>query len=256
MRVGYAAFLDVLGFSALISSDQGSRIEKYLQCLKEVFDCDPGPGPVDYIVFSDSIILTTPRDDIEALQALLARCSALLCAMLAENIALRGAIAHGPYITEKTSRGTFVAGKAIIDAYQFEKAQDWIGIMLAPSVVQQVPNLNELCRYQEPHSPQSWWALLERLSWAAFIQPCLCIPFRGGDYEGFAVVPSGDDNSPAGLRDSLTAMLEQLQWLKSLAPDPHAQAKYARTFNWLGEIRRQWHGAAFRREQNPDWAFS
>src|SRR5258708_33104448 len=100
MRVGYAAFLDVLGFSALISGDQGARVEKYLGCLKEVFDREP-PSMVDYVVFSDSIILTTPDDSLPAFQELEARCSTLLWVMLRSDIALRGAIAHGPYITEK-----------------------------------------------------------------------------------------------------------------------------------------------------------
>jgi hypothetical protein len=91
MRVGYAAFLDVLGFSALISSDQGDRVEKYLQRLREVFDSDQA-SPVDYVVFSDSIILTTPDQSLVALGALLARCSTLLGVMLASDIALCGAM--------------------------------------------------------------------------------------------------------------------------------------------------------------------
>jgi hypothetical protein len=255
MRTGYVAFLDVLGFSAPISGDQGARVQKYLDCLKRVFDGEP-ESPVDYVVFSDSIILTTRDDGVPTLQALLTRCSTLLWVMLANDIALRGAIAHGSYITEKTNRGTFVAGKAIIEAYHFEGAQDWIGIMLAPSVIQAVPDLQARCRYEEPHSAALWEALTERLPWAAFVQPCSEIPFRDAGnvvtrYHGFAIVPTSGDTSPAALRDSLASTLERLVWLKSLAPNPRDQAKYDRTYSWVNLNCTNWRNVAFRREQNP-----
>jgi hypothetical protein len=257
MRTGYVAFLDVLGFSALISGDQGARVQKYLDCLKQVFDGEP-ESPVDYVVFSDSIILTTRDDEIPTLQALLARCSTLLWVMLANDIALRGAIAHGSYITEKTSRGTFVAGRAIIEAYHFEGAQDWIGIMLAPSVIQAVPDLKVRCLYQDPYDLERWQALTERLPWAAFVQPCLEIPFRDAGksvtrYHGFAIVPTSGNTDPAALRDSLASTLDRLVWLKSLAPNPQVQAKYDRTHSWVLSNRGNWHMAAFRREQNSSW---
>lgn len=249
MIVGYAAFLDVLGFSALISGDQGKRVEKYLQCLKDVFT-DAGANPVNYAVFSDSIILTTADDDPASLRVLLERCSTLFGAMLAREIALRGAIAHGPYITEQTGNGTFVAGRAIIDAYHFESAQDWIGVMLAPSVIARVPDLPGRCEYQDPLTPEIWLALKERLPWAAFVQPCNTIPFReGGHYQGFAIVPSNGNGEPVALRDSLKTTLEHLAWLKSLAPDPQAQAKYDRTRSWLDAVHRNWYTAEVRRAQ-------
>jgi hypothetical protein len=105
MRNGYVAFLDVLGFSALIADDQGARVQSYLDCLKAVFDGEPR-SPINYIVFSDSIILTTPDDTLPGLRAFMASCSTLLGVMLSKDIALRGAIAHGPYIVEKTGRGS------------------------------------------------------------------------------------------------------------------------------------------------------
>jgi hypothetical protein len=254
MRVGYAAFLDVLGFSALISGDQGSRVEKYLECLREVFDQEP-PGTVDYVVFSDSIILTTPDDSLPSLQALLARCSSFLWVMLRNDIALRGAIAHGPYVAEKTGRGTFVAGKAIIDAYHFEGAQDWIGIMLAPSVIQRVPDLQQLCRVGDPFRIDLWEELNARLPWAAFVQPCSEIPFRapGTDatnFEGFAIVPTHGDRDASALFESLSAATERLVWLKSIAPNPQAQEKYVRTLTWLWEVCSKWQLVTRRRDQN------
>ena len=63
---GYVAFLDVLGFANLIGGDQaGERIDKYLESVKSSIE----GSPVQYVVFSDSIMLTvegeTPDSFIE-----------------------------------------------------------------------------------------------------------------------------------------------------------------------------------------------
>src|SRR5258708_1355891 len=108
MRRAYVAFLDVLGFSALIAYDRGGRITKYLECLQNVFRGPSQASHVTYLVFSDSIVLTTQHEGKEQLQELIQRCSMLLAVMLENDIALRGSIAFGPYITENTESGTFV----------------------------------------------------------------------------------------------------------------------------------------------------
>jgi hypothetical protein len=63
--------------------------------------------------------------------------------MLENEIALRGAIAYGDYRREKNAGGVFVAGKAIVDAYTFERQQDWVGVMLAPTTVRRFSGLKE-----------------------------------------------------------------------------------------------------------------
>jgi hypothetical protein len=153
MLTGYAAFLDVLGFSSMVATEHHSeRIDAYLNCLNRIFDKEDG-SKIDYVVFSDSIVITTRNDDEESLLALLSRCSTFFGALIASEIAVRGAIAHGSYLTSKTATGTFVAGRAIIEAYTFEQRQDWVGIMLAPSVNARVPDLTERCLIEDPYQP-------------------------------------------------------------------------------------------------------
>src|ERR1700730_8354476 len=146
MDQGYIALLDVLGFSSLLSNDgSAGRLESYRKCLRNALE-DAAFGPkVDYVVFSDSIVLTT-GDNHEALKVLLRRCSRLFGIMLENDIPLRGAVAHGSYVRESVAQSVFVAGKPIVEAHQFEIAQDWVGIMLAPSVVRLVLDLASYCR--------------------------------------------------------------------------------------------------------------
>src|SRR6267378_3580793 len=100
MQVGFLALLDVLGFSSLVSGDEhGGRLQRYLDCVNKSL-CEGVRGhEVDYVVFSDSIVLTTRESSMEAsLQALVLRCSRLLGLMLENEVAMRGAIAYGSYL--------------------------------------------------------------------------------------------------------------------------------------------------------------
>src|SRR5438445_5418829 len=207
MQVGFVALLDVLGFASLVSGDaKGDRLQDYLHCLQKAFDVGTGSPEVAFVVFSDSIVLTTGDDSEKSLQALLLQCSRTLGLMLEKEISLRGAIAQGSYFRSEVPGGVFVAGKSIIDAYTFEKAQDWVGIMLAPSAVKRVPDLNERCRLYRPSSRESVRELGERLRWAAVIQRCSSIPFHSNhpfennSYDGFAIVPSAGDLEPSAPR--------------------------------------------------------
>jgi hypothetical protein len=248
---GYAAFLDIMGFSSIVLSERHREgIDNYLRCLRSSLDANTGVQQIEYVVFSDSIVITTADDCDVSLQALLQGCSTLFGALLANEIPVRGAIAHGSYVREKTPSGSFVAGRAIIEAYQFEGKQDWVGIMLAPSVIRKVPNLADRCRVEDPHVARLMAELIERLPWAAFVQPCNEIPFHGsGNYHGFAVVPTNGALDLAALRDSIYQSVKSLERLEALAPSPETQSKHHRSICWLSDIRGGWHRAAFRREQ-------
>ncbi len=60
----YIAVLDVLGFTSLVHDD--SKIGFYLKSLNESLK----GIAVEYVVFSDSIILTTKTGDAEALSVI------------------------------------------------------------------------------------------------------------------------------------------------------------------------------------------
>jgi hypothetical protein len=71
---GYLAFLDVLGFSALVSSDHdGKRIESYRDSVKDAI----ADTEVKSVVFSDSIVLTTDDPRPESLLTIAGACSKL-----------------------------------------------------------------------------------------------------------------------------------------------------------------------------------
>jgi hypothetical protein len=245
---GYIALLDVLGFSALVAKDNtGEKIRRYLDCLSRAAE----QSDIDYVVFSDSIVLTAKGDAPESLAAIAGASSRLLAGLLNDGIALRGAIAFGSFFRSHLRESVFVAGRAVIDAYQFETAQDWVGIMVTPSALERVPDLNARCDLTGVVSAEAFRDLLPRLNWAAFIQPCHSIPFRASSpfdarrFDGYAVVPSEGELTPEALRDSISQAHQRLKWLQAIAPSPESQRKYEISLNWINEIRHRWEELAF-----------
>ncbi len=253
MHLGFVALLDVLGFSSLVSgTGEVERLKRYQECLERAFDDEVYGPKVDYVVFSDSIVLTTVDDSEQSFKAIVRRCSRALGLMIEEEIPLRGAIAHGSFVRESGGGGVFVAGKAILEAYKYECLQDWVGVMLAPSARRRATDLTERCMIGDPHSAIAQEELRSRMDWAAFVQPCPRIPFHGSEentYDGFAIVPTDGQADAVAIRDSLKNCLRKLNWLKAVAPDPLAQAKFTRTHMWLYQIQPQWHNVVFRAEQ-------
>lgn len=259
MSRGFVGLLDVLGFSALVSgNDEGEHLQRYLECLRVALD-DESVGPkVDYVVFSDSIVLTVENDSESALQVLLLRCSRALGLMLQSEIALRGAVAYGSFFRSSGPNGVFVAGRAILDAYEFERAQDWVGVMLAPSVVKRVPDLAKRCTLMfggAISTKEGQQLIREQLPWSAFVQSCPSIPFHSdnplerNDFDGFAVVPTDGVAKPFALRNSIERSMQSLKWLRSLAPTPAAQRKYRQSHDWLQQIHERWRNIVHWEEQ-------
>jgi hypothetical protein len=251
VKGGYVALLDVLGFSALVGSDpSGEKIGRYLECLTAATE----HSQVNYVVFSDSIVLTAEGDDPESLLAVAGACSRLIADLLKEDIPLRGAISFGNFVRSSIEKSVFVAGRAVIDACQFEQAQDWVGVMVAPSALAHVRDLNTRCPQVQNYSGAED-DIQKQLPWPAFIQPCHGIPFHASSpfdqprFDGFAVVPTNGVPEPAPLSDSISSAIERLKWLRSIAPSPGAQEKYQATINWLSNIQSFWLNLAWRQKQ-------
>jgi hypothetical protein len=247
MRGGYVAFLDVLGFSALVADDRdGTQLQEYLGCLTSAVDSTA----TKYVVFSDSIVLTVDGSEREHLLLMCSACSRLMNQLIGNNVPVRGAIAFGDFIRSAVGDGSvFVAGRAIIEAYTYEQLQDWVGVMLAPSALKQVPDLAELCRLNF-QDPDGYRRAKARLPWAACVQETSNIPFRADKLSlrptqmGFAIVPNSGSVDPSSVRDSLAEVIRRLNWMRSIAPSPADQRKYTETFQFLSGPQGYWSNLA------------
>ena len=243
MHTGYIALLDILGFSSLIASGSGGeRVAAYLGCLQQM----KRETSVDFVAFSDSIVLTVTGDDPDALLKIMKACSRLMYSLILESIPLRGAISWGEFDKSSVGDSVFVAGNPVIDAYRFEQIQDWVGIMLAPSACSRVPNLDKRCLL--PENASQIVNLGTLLAWPAVVQAS-SVPFKHSNpsnpeycdhYKGFAIVPTNDSLNPQALADGIMAVIDRLDRLRTLAPAPAVQRKYDRAISWLSGFQVRW----------------
>jgi hypothetical protein len=247
MAQGYVAFLDVLGFSALIAEDRdGTRLQGYLDSLTEAV----GSADIHFVVFSDSIVLTIEGTDPTRLLYICSSCSRLMYRLITKNIAIRGAIACGEFVRESVASGLsiFVAGRAIIDAYRYEQLQDWVGVMLTPSARKQVPQLAQLCKPDFGDSARDYARARAdgRLPWAACVRETNDIPFKPDHLKsrpllkGFAVMPNEGGIEPSQVAESFAQVMPKLAWLQSIAPTPADQRKYDETRAFMSGAQDFW----------------
>ncbi len=139
------ACLDILGFRNRLARPNGLQLvfDEYTLLRDAVREAtrtinlgvlfgQPVPlvTVVPAVVVSDSVYLWAD-DTVDAADALVRSCGALVSEALKQDIPLRGAIARGEMIIDQATM-TFL-GQPMVDAYVTEQVQEWIGVALHSS---------------------------------------------------------------------------------------------------------------------------
>lgn len=243
MENGFVAFIDILGFSRRVASEGlEGFFPEYEGALREAL-IDREDKRMSYVVSSDSVVIYNKEDNAHGLMQLIDSCGRLYSELLEVGLAIRGCISAGKFIHSTSQQGTIVAGPALLEAIDYEKLQDWVGIMLGPSVMRRFPHIEvtgnvrvtEVGRwFQGPHDADAGQHIIARAS----------IPFQGQvrAYDGWAVLPGVSMIvSPNGRLLHIDAKMRELRLLRSLAPDPRSQAKYDHALVFL-QAARDWLG--------------
>jgi hypothetical protein len=135
-RESWLAVFDVLGFKNLIrEADQdfpGALLTRAIEELLETLDSpEKEYGNLDYLVFSDTVVLFAPSLTPSAYPWFLLQCKNLIKDSIRIQLPLRGAISAGTMIT--ATEHPILLGPAFVEAYEYCEDQDWIGLILAPS---------------------------------------------------------------------------------------------------------------------------
>jgi hypothetical protein len=238
---GFVALLDVLGFRGIVATDRdNSVVITYLQSVQAAL----ADSAVETIVFSDSIVLTKSGTSADDLHELVVACSGLMGELMRQNIPVRGAVSYGKFVRSQIKSSAFLAGSPIVEAYDYEQRQEWVGVLLTPSTLRQaqVVDFAKTCT-THLSGVDGFSKIEEKLKWKAYVQRA-SIAFKGGLlHDGFAIVPDAECSLPA-LSSNLNKILERLEWLKLLAPSPAEQNKYSNTTQWLKSIRDTWQSRA------------
>ncbi len=128
----WVAYFDLLGMTELIRS--GRHVEVFLayQRAIERLERDRGDhSKLRHTWFSDTFMVATEDDSGPSFAQLEQVSRWFFYFMITADIPLRSAIACGPMYADFDHR--IFIGSAMIEAYQYGEAQDWIGLVLCPS---------------------------------------------------------------------------------------------------------------------------
>jgi hypothetical protein len=160
----YVAFLDILGFKDLVLNHSHEHLEAlYLQKLSgtvehalsngkyvlvndgetESLGPDIRKTPVNSLLISDSILLWTDDCEAESFVQIVTAVRSLLAFSVIDGFRLRGAIVIGPltvvlnqWPSKMHSFQHSLFGRAIVDAVEAEKVQEWIGCTLSQDAIE------------------------------------------------------------------------------------------------------------------------
>jgi len=144
----FVAFFDLLGFSSWIDDEGSLEVFTYVRGFLNLMIRASLPGSVvhpdmsveltesnmGFINFSDSIVFYSRDDSEECFETMLKVCGEFMNGVICgPSRMMRGAIAHGEFFADPASNA--YVGKALIDAYRLEEAQDWLSVSFHDSVV-------------------------------------------------------------------------------------------------------------------------
>lgn len=146
----FVGVFDILGFGNLIKTRKleevaglYSKVKKYFEEMLDYANSLWNRDLVKFYNFSDTFLTHTKNKDDNNFQTLLYACGALFLGVneVAQNnnIAIRGAINSGEIISVE---GVLI-GRPIIEAFEKEKQQEWIGCW----ITDQCLNRNQLNEY-------------------------------------------------------------------------------------------------------------
>jgi hypothetical protein len=143
----YVAFFDILGFKNWVETEGSWNVFVYIRGFmnlmirasmpKSVVNADMSvdlePSIISYINFSDSIVFYSRDDSYEAFRSMLKVCAEFMNVIICgPTRAIRGALTHGEFYADPENNA--YVGQALIDAYELEEKQDWLGVSLQGSI--------------------------------------------------------------------------------------------------------------------------
>lgn len=248
---GYVAFLDILGFSELVRRKSfADDFDRYSEIISGAARSNDN---LNYVTFSDSVVINTSGKSLDDLVRILQAVAVIEHQLLVNmDVPVRGCISQGRFSRTKSEKGdVMIAGPPIVEAVRYEEKQNWVGVILSPSVLKAEPAVKELAKFKICSSRSDAEMVRKELPWPFLAQRCYCIPFHSPNdfdenlFDAYVVLPHLPPRSESQeVLGDLAKYREKLDAMKLLAPDPSAQRKYSETSRWIGDVERQWDKAS------------
>ena len=131
-RDSIIGFVDVLGFSQLVSESDNTNIETYFNYVINDLKKHFVGTRFKYLLISDSIVISAPNS-LDNFKILVKVLSIIQAKLLSRGVLLRGAIASGALYVNKTNN--VVVGPGLIRAYALESTADYPRIIIDRALI-------------------------------------------------------------------------------------------------------------------------
>jgi hypothetical protein len=139
-RKRWLGYFDLLGAEKLADSADFINIfvtySKAMTTFREISSCRQKVCPA---CFSDSFIVYADDDSKESFWAIEGVSSQFCNDLLCDEIPVRGAISCDDFYADNVNHLFF--GRALVEAYDYGEAQNWVGLILCPSAIDQMNKL-------------------------------------------------------------------------------------------------------------------
>jgi len=218
-RKCWLGYFDLLGTKQLVKSGRTREvIYSFADALKSLDTLDRSNSSIFHAWFSDTFIVYSHDDSQEVFAAFEKMCRWFMTALIWRNIPVRGSISCGRLYSDEANR--IYVGPALINAYEWGERQDWIGLLLCPSCITSLEQMNQ--------SVKSYRYYVE------FTNPPFMKTLPGGESRCAACVlgnwiREGDTN--------LNGLLRNLRKMRDGQQDETVIRKYTRAIDFIEQYQ-------------------
>lgn len=215
----WIGYFDLLGTSQLILSGKIFEVfNTYQSVLDRLNSWKKRHANVSHAWFSDTFIVYTEDNSGESFAAIEMVCRWLMFSLVRNKIPVRGSLACGQFYADGANSLYF--GEALLEAYQLSENQDWIGMLLCRSSVEQLSELG--------------LPVEERLHYVKY-----AIPFKQAPDIPLSSIAACIFGNCMKLSDGSSALLKPLKEMMVSQSNRNIIAKYERTIAFLEANRRR-----------------
>ncbi|MFN7967149.1 MAG: hypothetical protein U0V87_15810 [Acidobacteriota bacterium] len=217
LRSRWLAYFDLLGITDLLKSSRSLEVFRaYSIAVEQLHKRLERKAKVSATWFSDSFLLWSEDNSGQSFASIEQAARWFIFFLLQAEIPTRGAISCGEFYADRAHNILF--GTALLEAYRFSEAQDWIGLIATPSMT---------CRLEELGLP-----LDERLNWVRWPVPFKADASAKEDVGACILGESSLINGRNTCVDRLTTMMNRCS-------DERTVSKYRRTIEFVSKNQRR-----------------
>lgn len=148
----YVLSLDILGFSKIVKNNSHQHLVNLFEDYTNTYNVDldlvnkhylrtffsDSSGVLKSLFISDTLIIYSLNAEIENFIKMVALAQVIITNSFELGVPLRGCLTSGALTIKHLENNDIIFGRAIVDAYEYEKIQEWAGCCITQQCLETV----------------------------------------------------------------------------------------------------------------------